>query len=68
MKNKPAVIGVISGVIGATFGILIIDRPFMLELPFGWQLVICAAFGALLGLLGGLVYRWFSSRTQSQQQ
>jgi len=66
MKTKSATIGVISGVLGATAGILITDQPFMSELPFGWQLVICIAFGALLGLIGGLAYRWYSSRMQTR--
>ncbi|MCP4685510.1 MAG: hypothetical protein GY867_08670 [bacterium] len=68
MRKGSAVVGVISGVLGATSGILLTDQPFMLDLPFGWQLVICCIFGALLGSLGGLAYRWFSSRTQNQQQ
>ncbi len=38
------------------------------ELPFGWQLAILTAFGALVGLMVGLVYRWRDRRTQSQQQ
>ena len=56
MKTKSTTIGVISGVIGATAGILITDQPFMLDLPFGWQLVAFAAFGAVAGLVVGLAY------------
>ncbi len=68
MRKRSASVGFISGVLGATSGILLTDQPFILDLPFGWQLVICCAFGALLGLLGGLSYRWYSSRTQNQRQ
>ncbi len=69
MKHRSAHRGVVSGaIVGALTLGWFKNLTIVLELPFGWQLVICTAFGALTGLVIGLVYRWRDKRTQSQQQ
>ncbi|MCP4685509.1 MAG: hypothetical protein GY867_08665 [bacterium] len=57
--NKGVIIGGVAG--GLALG-WFKHSAIGAELPLGWQLAILTAFGALVGLVIGLVYRWRDSR------
>lgn len=42
------------------------NLPWVTALPFGWQLVACAAFGAIAGLVIGLAFRFWDRRVRRQ--
>jgi len=63
--NKWVIIGGIVG--GLILGLLLRIAPD-LGLPFGWQLVVCMAFGAVAGLIVGLALRFWDRRVRRQEQ
>ena len=63
--NRWVIVGGIVG--GLILGWFMHIAPDM-GLPFGWQLVVCMAFGAIAGLVIGFVYRLWDGRARRQNQ
>lgn len=63
--NRGVIIG---GIIGGMVLGWLIPKATEAGVPFVWQLVVCMAFGAVAGLVIGLVYRRRDARARSQQQ
>jgi len=69
MKNKSAYRGAVMGIVtgGLTAG-WFYRIDFVAGLSFGWQLLACATFGAVTGLIQGLAFRFWDHRVRRQNQ